>query len=174
MRKFFVIAAIVLLFGLVVNQYLGGFKSLDAKIVPSRDIVVRGKMFEGSYKQDDLKHTIDSLRDQISSGKLAGELVIVNYFNDKDEKIGRLKQFVGIAANHSLEDTTSSREVDTRDFALSKVVRTRIPIRGLVMPSPERIKRNAAKVAGKAGKKIGAFSIERYSDQWLIVDIPLN
>ena len=112
LKKALGISVIILVAALVLNNMLGGFEPVQTSIVPFTDSYVYGNEYEGRYDSNELTDLVEEVRAQLSSGDLEGELVIINYFDDRKEKRGDLKQFVGaITSNPSPLNSKSNFSV---------------------------------------------------------------
>src|SRR5210317_594349 len=137
MKKALGIAVIILIGGLVLNNLLGGFQKVEVDLIDATNYYVYGKEFAGRYNSDKLQGLIDETRTRLSENLLEGELVIINYQDERSEKRGDLKQFIGVLSTS--ENTKNEQSgLLLRKIELSQVIEARIEVVKLVMPSPEK------------------------------------
>ena len=173
MKKILLIAFAVLLGALVVNTMLGGFDKVEVELVEVNGYHIYGQPFSGRYNSDELEGMIAMARKLVNDNTLEGELVIVNYVDEKSEKRGEVKQFVGVQLN----DTTGLVQLENFELLTIKTrqaVEARIGVRKLVMPSPEKIKKSSVAMAQENNLELMKMSIETYMGQHLIVHYPIQ
>lgn len=174
MKKYFILGAAIIVFGLLINYTLGGFASIEPKMVDVHDYTIYGAAFEGSYKSDQLTELVEKMR--VVQKGLGGkaDVVIVNYLDQNKENIGLVKNFVGIRANEALPDSIT-KTFEKRIIKAKKALRAKVKIKPLVMPSPEKVKKKAFEMAEFEGVKLQNLSIEQYLDTGiLVVEFPLE
>jgi hypothetical protein len=162
----------VLLAGIVINYSLGGFKSIEPSLVSNDKTTIYGFLYEGGHSSDSLNNQIALLRDILNGSNTGGTLTIVNYIQPRLEKRGVIRQFIGIEWKDNSKHTIIS--LDTLTIPGYNGLQFRIPIRPLVMPSPERLKKLANAAATEMEANLMDFSIEQYKDQVLINNFPLK
>ena len=174
MKKYLIFAALVLIVGLLINNLLGGFSPIKPQIVSVKDYTIYGAMFEGNYKSNDLNELVDKMRKQQTNFTQSSELVIINYFNEPKETIGLLHNFVGIKTAHLVSDSLVIG-LEKRTIPALQAIRVEVPIKPLVMPSPEKVKKIAFDYAKQQKVELQNFSIEQYTDNgMLVVEFPVK
>ena len=173
MKKYFFIGAVVLLVGLAINYSLGGFKTIEPKLVEVDNYIVYGKPYEGSYNSNWLTNMGEVMRRLQQEITDSTDLVIINYINKAKETVGNVDNFVGL----SLKNDTNNGALDKlekRIIKANKAIRLTVKIQPMVMPSPEKIKELAFELAAKEGLQLQQFSIEKYSaNGLLIIEFPV-
>ena len=170
MKKFFAIAAVILIAAFVINYSLGGFDSVKPGLISTTDVTYFGSYYEGRYNSDTLEEIIASLRSKIEK-EGSGVLTIINYQEEDLEKRGIVKQFVGIEwpvqapKNHGL---------DSLYITAYNGVQFRVPIRPLVMPSPKKLIDMATEMATEMNTVVQGISIEQYQQGKLIINFPMK
>ncbi len=172
MKKYFVFAGIILLFGLVINYSLGGFETIKPNIISTYNTTIYGFLYEGSHASDSLANQVALLRKILDDGDIIGTLTIVNYIQPALEKRGVIRQFIGIETEHYL--THNRYSLDSLKINSYNGIQFRIPIRPLVMPSPEKLKKLAKEAAISMNSELASYSIEYYKDKFLITNFPLQ
>ncbi len=174
MKKYVLLGAIVLAVGIIINYSLGGFTSLEPKIVTVDNYTIYGTSFEGNYKSNKLTKLVENMRTNQQKIKSHSDLIIVNYINEAKETTGLLTNFIGI----STSDTVNYKLLGTlekRVIAATKAVRISIKVQPLVMPSPEKIKKAAFNFAKKKNITLQNLSIEQYQENgFLIIEYPIK
>lgn len=154
----------------VINYTLGGFKEIQPGLVTTGKTVIYGKEYQGSYNSEVLDELLAELRGEIAESSSAGQLTIVNYHQDDLEKRGMVKQFVGIVWSDSQKilgyDSLVIEEYNGAQF--------RIPVKPLVMPSPEKLKSLAEEMAENMTASLAGYSIEQYQDKTLVINFPFK
>lgn len=173
MKKYFILGAAVVIFGLLINYTLGGFTPVQAEKVEVSDYVIYGIAFEGSYKSNGLSELVEKMRQLQQDFNGAADVVIVNYYNEDKEKIGLVNNFVGIRFHSAEPDSLAGLE--KRVIKAQHALRSEVKIRPLVMPSPEKIKKKAFDLAEQKGIELQKFSIEQYNDSGVLqVEFPVK
>ena len=83
-----------------------------------------------------------------------------------------IRQFVGIAWENNVNNTIEP--LDSLIIEPYNGFQFRIPIKPLVMPSPEKLKRLSNEAAELMEKELQDYSIEQYKDHLLIINYPLK
>ena len=96
MRKYLVIGALVVLASIVINYSLGGFKQIEPELISTHSTIIYGSLYEGGHSSDSLNNLITHYQKILTESGQPGTLTIVNYIQEKLEKRGLVKQFVGI------------------------------------------------------------------------------
>lgn len=172
MKKYFLFGGIVLLFGIVINYSLGGFKPIDGQLISTKQTSLYGHFYEGSHSSDSLVNQVDFLRKLLDENNIDGRLTIVNYIQPGLEKRGMVKQFIGIETTSFVLRKKFS--LDTLIIKAYNGIQFRIPIKPLVMPSPEKLKKIATQAAIDMNSELAGFSIEFYADNLLITNYPFK
>ena len=172
MKRLLWISAAILAGALVLNNILGGFQEVEATIIKVDGYTIYGQPFQGNYDSDQLTDIVDYTRELLDEGTLAGDLVIVNYFNFKQEKRGFVDQFIGVRLEEG--DMLDIEGFELRQIETKQAVEVVIGIRKLVMPSPEKIKNKAEEMANDQGLQLQDLSIETYQKEELVIHIPVN
>lgn len=172
MKKFLLVGAIVLFAAVVINYSLGGFDAIEPSLISTSETVLYGYPYEGSHSSDNLNKKVESLRNIISISGIEGTLTIVNYTQSEYEKRGLVKQFVGIEWVGTQENTNTL--LDTLIIPAYNGLQFRIPIKPLVMPSPVKLLKLAQEAATDMDGELADFTIEQYSDKFLITNFPLK
>lgn len=172
MKKLLWISAVILIGALVLNNILGGFQEVEAKLIEVDGYRIYGQAYTGKYDSDQLSDIVAHTRQLLADTTLQGNLVIVNYSDFKAEKRGVVNQFIGIQLPAGKEPGPIEG-YELRIIEANQVVEAIIGIRKLVMPSPEKIKQKASEVAEENGVELMDLSIETYKDQKLVVHIPV-
>ena len=174
MKKYLILGAVVLIVGLLINNLLGGFTAVKPQIIEVKDYTVYGAVFEGNYKSNSLNELVDDMRDHQTNLKQSSDLIIINYFNDPKETLGILHNFVGINTTQQITDSLVN-SLEKRIIYASQAIRIEVPIKPLVMPSPEKVKKIAFDFAKEQNLELQDFSIEQYSDNgMLVVEFPVK
>lgn len=170
MKKFLIIASLIAVTAILINYSLGGFQAVEPGLISGENMVVYGRTYEGRYNSAALDELIDELRGELTSQENSGTLTIINYLQPELEKRGTVRQFVGIAWNQA----PASTSYDSLIINAYNGVQFAIPVKPLVMPSPEKLSSLAEEFSNKMGTTLGAFSIEQYRDNTLIVNFPFE
>jgi hypothetical protein len=173
MKKSLFAAAVIVLVGLVINSMLGGFKDVDVQLVQVDNYRIYGKSFSGRYDSDELENLIEQVRKMALDGTLAGDLVIVNYMNERQEKRGDVEQFIGVLTSDG-KPRTELPGFESRVIITSQAMEAQIDIAKLIMPSPEKVKNKANALADELGLSLMKLTIEQYADKKLIIRFPVN
>lgn len=172
MKKHFIIAAIILVAGVLLNYKFGGFKKTKPQLVNVSDYTIYGSSFEGSYKSNGLTNLVDDMRAIQSKMDATTSVVIVNYIDEAKETLGIVSNFVGIMG--VLMDAKLEK-LEKRNIKAKQAIRMVVKINPLVMPSPEKIKALAYEVAKNKGLELQELSIEQYrEDGTLVIDFPVQ
>ncbi|RLD23558.1 MAG: hypothetical protein DRI71_05040 [Bacteroidetes bacterium] len=172
MKKYLVLGGIIILAGVVINYSLGGFKPIEPGLISSNGITLYGWTYEGSHSSDALDSQIEALRSIIKDSDQQGILTVVNYIQPQLEKRGVVKQFIGIEwveGNNAVPDNLDSLVIEPYNG-----IQFVIPIKPLVMPSPEKLKALALESAMKMDTELSDISIEQYKDKSLVLNFPLK
>lgn len=173
MKKTLFAAAVIVLVGLVINSMLGGFKEVDVQLVQVDNYRIYGKSFSGRYDSEELTQLVEQVRGFVLDGTLNGDLVIVNYMNERQEKRGDVEQFVGVLSSDE-EQRIELPGFESRVIITSQAMEAQIDIAKLIMPSPEKVKNKANELADELGLSLMKLSIEQYADKKLIIRYPVN
>jgi len=171
-RKYLFFGGLILLGGIVINYSLGGFKPIEPTLVSTHGTTIYGLLYEGGHASDSLENQVSCLRKTISESNQSGTLTIVNYNQPELEKRGMIKQFLGIEWTDN--DHNKSQSLDTLFIAGYNGFQFRIPIKPLVMPSPEKLKKLAEEASQSMAGELQGYSIEQYIDGTLIINFPLK
>ena len=173
MKKYFVLGAAIVIFGLLINYTLGGFANFEPRLVNVNNYTIYGTAFEGSYKSSDLKETVQKMKKKQQDFNGAADVVIINYFDDDRERIGRVSNFVGLRFHQAEPDSLAGLE--KRKIKASHALRTEIKIKPLVMPTPEKIQKKTVALAELEHLHLQNLSIEQYNDSGiLVVEFPVQ
>ena len=173
MKKVLGIAVVILVAGLVLNTMLGGFKQIDLELKKVDNYHIYGQSFSGRYDSDELAELVEEVRELVQSDEMEGDLVIVNYMNERQEKRGDVEQFVGILGQRN-QPFNEIEGFEERVIITSQVIEAQIDITKLTMPSPEKVKNKADELAAEMGLNLMKLSIEQYADQKLIIRFPVQ
>ena len=171
MKRLLWISATILVGALLLNNILGGFQEVNATIIEVDGYQIYGQSFQGNYDSDQLTDIVDLTRKLLAEGTLSGDLVVVNYFNFKNEKRGFVDQFIGVQLQDG--EIPDIEGFEFRQIEVKQAVEVIIGIRKLVMPSPEKIKSKAEKMAIDQGLQLRELSIETYQKEELVIHIPV-
>lgn len=163
-------ALIIALAAVVINYSLGGFEGVEPGLITSTKVVVYGKTYEGQYNSAALDELLDELRAAIDANEAQGRLTIINYHQPELEKRGTVKQFVGI----TWAGQPGSEDYDSLVVEPYNGVQFRIPVRPLVMPSPEKLRDQAAVMAAEMQTTLAGYSLEQYQDKTLVINFPFK
>jgi len=172
MKKYLTLGGIIILAGIVINYSLGGFKPIEPGLISSSEVTLYGWSYEGSYSSDSLDNQIDALRNIIKKSHQQGVLTVVNYIQPELEKRGVVKQFIGIEGINDYDAIPN--DLDSLVIEAYNGIQFVIPIKPLVMPSPEKLKTLALESASEMNTELTSFSIEQYRDKSLILNFPLK
>lgn len=172
MKKFFIIAGIIVLAAVVLNYTLGGFTKVEPGLISVNASTIYGRIYEGRHNSQALDELIDSLNNELTSNNPTGHLAIVNYMQPELEKRGIVRQFVGIIYDDP--ETHPSGTFDSLNILAYNGIQFNVPIKPLVMPSPEKFKHLALDMAKEMEAELAGFSIEQYDNQMLIINFPLK
>ena len=174
MKKYVVIGIAILCAGLLINYILGGFAQVLPQVVQVDNYVVYGAEYEGSYKSARLGNMVEEMRSYQGEIDSKTDVVIINYIDEAKETLGIVTNFVGL----SLKNSAEKIEIDPQEKRIiraSKSIRIKVAVKPLVMPSPEKIKAMAFKLAQEKGYKLQNISIEQYNESgMLIIDFPIK
>lgn len=174
MKKYVILAAVVLILGFLVNYSLGGFEDIKPQLIEVNNYTVYGSGFEGSYKSNQLSELVEKMRTHQQNLESTSDLVIINYINDAKETIGKIDYFVGIRLSNS-SDEANMTEFEQRIIEAKKAIRIEIKVKPLVMPSPEKINETAFTFAEQSGVKLQNLSVEQYTQNGvLIIEYPVQ
>jgi hypothetical protein len=171
-RKYLILGGLILFGGIVINYSLGGFKQIEPELVSSPATTIYGLLYEGGHSSDSLENQVLRLRKILSASEQSGVLTIVNYNQSSLEKRGMIKQFIGI--EWAQNGKNLSQSLDSLVIDGYNGFQFRIPIKPLVMPSPEKLKNLAEEASQSMAGKLQGFSIEQYKDGFLIINYPLE
>lgn len=172
MRKYLYLGGIIVLAGIVINYSLGGFKSIEPALISTQGTIIYGSLYEGSHDSDSLNNQISYFRKLLTESRVPGTLTIVNYIQPGLEKRGMIRQFVGIEWENNIDN--NNQPLDSLIIEPYNGFQFRIPIKPLVMPSPEKLKRLALEAAESMDGELQAYSIEQYKDRLLIINFALK
>ncbi len=171
MKRNLLIAALVIIAGVVINYSLGGFDEIKPELVEVNNYLIAGQPYRGSYKSQTLTHLVDSLREQQTKHP-GSKLLIVNYKNEANEAIGLVDNFVGLSYK---EAVSISNRAEKRIIEAQKAIRLVVNIRPMIMPTPVKLDKIAHEFAQQQGLELQGMSIEQYShNATLIVDYPVR
>jgi len=171
-KKYLIFGGIILLVGIVINFSLGGFKNIEPQLISNHNTIIYGFLYEGGHSSDSLNNQIAYYRNVLSESNQPGTLTIVNYAQLNLEKRGMVKQFIGIEWENNIN--RSNKPLDSLNIKTYNGFQFRIPIKPLVMPSPEKLKRLANEAAKLMEGELQGYSIEQYNDRFLIINYPLK
>lgn len=173
MKKYFILGAAIVIFGLLINYTLGGFADIEPKLVSVGNYTIYGTAFEGSYKSSGLTDLVESMKKRQQDFNGEADVVIINYFNEEKERIGMVNNFVGLRFNRTEPDSVEGLE--KRVIEAKNALRTEIKIKPLVMPTPEKIQKKTMSIAELEHLHLLNLSIEQYNDSGvLIVEFPVE
>ncbi|MCB0494863.1 MAG: hypothetical protein KDC79_01890 [Cyclobacteriaceae bacterium] len=173
MKKYFVLGAAVVILGLLINYALGGFAAMEPKLIEVNDYTIYGEPFEGSYKSTELSELVNKMREKQKQFGEAADVVIVNYFNEDKERVGYVKNFVGLQFNASEPDSIAG--LQKKIIKANKALEIKIKIKPLIMPTPEKIQDKATEMAEFDSLKLKGLSIEQYKESGvLVVEFPIE
>ncbi len=172
MKKYYIIGAIVLFAGVLINYKFGGFDKVEPQLIEVNDYIIYGRNYEGSYKSNALNSLVNDMRLQQEQLNPKANVVIVNYIDEAKETLGIVSNFVGLSGVATPNEELIGLE--KRVIKASKSVRVVVKIKPLAMPSPEKIKAKAFKLAKEEGLELQNLSIEQYNENGtLIIDFPV-
>jgi hypothetical protein len=169
-KKYLLFALLIAVAALVINYALGGFKPIEPGLITTQEVTVYGRYYEGRYNSEALDELISELQTQLASSHEQGQLTIINYLQPELEKRGTVKQFVGII----WQDELANRSYDSLVLEPYNAAQFRIPVRPLVMPSPEKLMGLAEDLAEEMNTTLQGYSVEQYQDKTLIINFPLK
>lgn len=173
MKKYIILGIVVVVFGLLINYTLGGFATVKTEKVEVNDYIIYGIAFEGSYKSNELDDLVGSMQKRQQEFNGAADVIIVNYFNEDKEKIGLVNNFVGLRFHSAEPDSITGLE--KRVLKAKQALRSKVNVRPLVMPSPEKIKKKAFDLAEETGIQLQPLSIEQYKNTGVLqVEFPIK
>lgn len=172
MRKYLIFGGIIVLAGIVINYTLGGFKQIEPQLISTHDTIIYGLLYEGGHASDSLNEQISNYRKILNESNQPGTLTIVNYIQSNLEKRGMVKQFIGIEWGNNVNHLNNP--LDSLNIKSYNGFQFRIPIKPLVMPSPEKLQRLANEAAELMDGELQGYSIEQYEDRLLIINFPLK
>jgi hypothetical protein len=172
MKKYLVFGAIIIIAGVVINYSLGGFKPIEPGLISSNGVTLYGWHYEGSYSSDSINNQIETLRNIINDADREGVLTIVNYIDPDLEKRGVVQQFIGI--EWIIKNDSNNNDLDSLIIQPYNGIQFNVPIKPLVMPSPEKLKNLAFEAAKEMNTELLNFSIEQYKGRSLILNFPLK
>jgi len=172
LKKYFFLGALVVLAGIVINYSLGGFKKIEPELISTHRTVIYGSLYEGGHSSDSLTNLIAHFHKILADSGQTGTLTIVNYMQEKLEERGMVKQFVGI----EWEENANNPKMSLDSILISPYngFQFRLPIKPLVMPSPEKLKKLAKEAALLMDGELQGYSIEQYQNRMLIINFPLK
>jgi hypothetical protein len=169
-KKYILFAVIITAAALIINYVLGGFKPVDSGLITSEKMIIYGQAYEGRYNSTALDELISELRGQIENTEAEGQLIIVNYLQPELEKRGTVSQFVGIA----WDAVPLGISYDSLVLEPYNGAQFRIPVKPLIMPSPEKLKGLAETMANDMNASLAGYSVEQYQDRTLIINFPFK
>ena len=172
MKRYLIIGGIIVLAAIVINYSLGGFKQIEPRLISTQNTIIYGSLYEGGHSSDSLNNQISHYRKILHESNQPGTLTIVNYVQSDLEKRGIIKQFIGIEWVNNIN--SSNKPLDSLIIKPYNGFQFRIPIKPLVMPSPEKLKRQAIEAAELMEGELQDYSIEQYKDRLLIINFPLK
>ena len=172
MKKYLVFGAIIIIAGVVINYSLGGFNPIVPGLVSSNGVTLYGWNYEGRYSSETVDKHIETLRDILNKTDQEGVLTIVNYIKPDLEKRGVVQQFIGIEWIN--KNSPNTNDLDSLIIQPYNGIQFNVPIKPLVMPSPEKLKTLALEAAKEMDTELLYFSIEQYKDKSLILSFPLR
>jgi hypothetical protein len=171
-KKFLIIGALVVIGAVIINYTLGGFEPVQPSLISSQTLTLYGQHYEGRYNSEALDELIANLRKRIDESENEAVLTIVNYNQEELEKRGVVKQFVGI--NWKALPLENNTDLDSITIEQYNGVQFAIPIKPLVMPSPEKLKKEAEAMAESMNTELVGLSIEQYQNNSLIINYPFK
>ena len=170
MKKYLLFAAIIAAAALIINFAMGGFATIEPGLVTTEKVVIYGRNYEGRYNSQALDELIAELRQVIVGSAQPGQLTIINYHQVELEKRGTVKQFVGIIWQKPMQTSAyDSLVIDPYNAA-----QFRIPVKPLVMPSPEKLRGLAEDMAEQMNRALAGYSVEQYLDKTLVINFPFR
>ena len=171
MRNYLILGALVVLAGIVINFSLGGFKKIEPELISTHTTVIYGSLYEGGHSSDSLTNLIALFHKILAESTHSGTLTIVNYMQENLEKRGLVKQFVGIEWENN---NNPKLPLDSLSISPYNGFQFRLPIKPLVMPSPEKLKKLTREAEQSMGAELQGYTIEQYRDRLLIINFPLK
>ncbi|MCF6359129.1 MAG: hypothetical protein L3J29_00020 [Cyclobacteriaceae bacterium] len=170
MKKYFIIGAIILIAGLVINYKFGGFEKTEPQLIEVSDYAIYGASYEGSYKSNALSSLVSKMQTLQKNMADSSNVVLVNYIDEAKETLGIVSNFVGI-----ITEGRGMEDLEKKTIKANKAIRVVVKINPLTMPSPEKIKALAFEMAEKEGLVLQKLSIEQYQeDDTLVIDFPVK
>lgn len=170
MKKSLYIAIVIALAAVVINFSLGGFDAVEQGLITSDKVVIYGQEYEGRYNSKTLDELLNKFRTTLDNNQGQGRLTIVNYHQPELEQRGTVKQFVGIIwEGRPLQNNYDSLVVEAYNGA-----QFRIPVKPIVMPSPEKLRDQAVEMAIEMSTSLAGYSVEQYEDKMLIINFPFK
>jgi len=169
-KKYVLFAALIAAAALVINFVLGGFEAIEPGLVTSEKVIVYGRLYEGRYNSEALDELLAELRSTITNSGEPGQLTIINYHQAELEKRGTVKQFIGIIWQQS----SAPSAYDSLVIEPYNGAQFRIPVKPLVMPSPEKLRGLAEALATDMNTSLAGYSVEQYQDKNLVINFPFS
>jgi len=177
MKLYYIILGIVLLGVLFIfYNYLGGFKKIVVEKIENQDpyeIRIWGKNFHGNIQDENWKKLFIEIRDHIVKEKLKGPITVIYYKvpagKGNNEKIDA---FIGLRVP---DNGTIPSGFTEKSVAFKGVLRVRLTMHTIVMPSPQKVKRIISRYAAMNNLQLDSLQIEKYyPDNTLTVEVPFN
>ena len=172
MKNYLILGGLIVVAGILINYSFGGFEPIESTMISNPQTIIYGRFYEGSHSSDLLEKQLADLRKILKDPGNKGTLTIVNYINATLEQKGMVKQFLGIEGKKNLP--YQAYELDSLVIDAYDGIQIIIPMKPLVMPSPEKLKKLAEKTAEIKGNKLRGYSIEQYKNQTLVINFPLK
>lgn len=160
-----VIAGAVLIAGIVVYSYLGGFNSPEISVIEVEPFKVYGYPFKGKLNDPLFAESFRKSDSLVDNKQLKG-LVTGVFYNQPEQQDDTVSTFVGV-----LSESSEVQGLEQRSFNPGKVVQATIKAKYMVMPI--NIYPKITQFAEENNIKLSAKSFEIYeSDDFLKVWIP--
>lgn len=167
-RVWLILACVVLLFGLIVYIYLGGFNEPEFSIVTIPAYSITGKVYEGPLNVKEFGNRFSEADSLLASGVLKGKSAGV-FYNQPEKALDTVKTFIGVLT----QDTTVPKGFTRRYFPEREMIRAVLKAHYMLMPV--NIYPKIYDYAHEKDLPITSESTEIYaSNQELIIQIPLK
>lgn len=162
-----VIAGAVLIAGIVIYAYLGGFNSPEISIIEVEPFKVYGYPFKGKLNEPLFGESFRKSDSLVDNKHVTGKVTGV-FYNQPEQQDDTVSTFVGV-----LCDYTNVQGLEQRSFNPGKVVQATIKAKYMVMPI--NIYPKITEFAEKNDVKLSEKSFEIYeSEDFLKVWIPVE
>lgn len=172
MRKVIFASLTVMVVGLFVYYYLGGFNEVVIELVETDEYIIAGYNYHGTYEQDVLQDLFFQVKEYVEADVLKGIITVLNYDSAVTEA-DSIHQLIGVRLQ--AEPLNKPQEVELETIPAGRAVRATISAHPLVMPNPESIVEQIRSFARENNLELKALSIEQYVESEEIwVDIPIR